>query len=423
MPLKGVLTFKAHFKPDAETYAEADDMLEVVVYTSDALDPYNDPDYRTVLGNVPPSPSAAVEADVYRFSLDSFNGVEGYVAFRHKCKHHSWADVDDVIVYPVSDQWSTASTVGNHLRLTGLHPDTGYDYRVRAILFGHEYNWLEPQLFTTENFIPLADDADVASHADGRLHDVILQGRTFYRDDDRNTLCLPFALTEEQIAASPLAGATIKEPDGAASGLADLTLTLDFKDVSPSGEQGGLIEAGRPYIFKWLDHAHLVISTDADWDAFVQSVAGGETFAGKNVVLSADIVVSAMAGTAEHPFCGTFDGNGHTLCLNINEPGAACAAPFRYVSGATIRNLKTTGSILGGQHCAGIVGAALGGTVSIRNCWMAATVTTSQTHIGGILGHGTTSAATVASCYLNGTLTATNIGVVYGGATRAAHTP
>ena len=84
---------------------------------------------------------------------------------------------------------------------------------------------------------------------------VILPGRVLFKDGGWNTLCLPFSLSAEQIAAdnSPLKGITaLKEldtegtHDGHKTGFDATTgtLYLFFKDVTS-------IEAGKPYIFKW----------------------------------------------------------------------------------------------------------------------------------------------------------------------------
>ena len=235
---------------------------------------------------------------------------------------------------------------------------------------------------------------------------VVLKDRTLYRNDDWNTLCLPFSMSIDQIAASPLAGVTIMELNGTTSNLTNGTLTLNFNEALN-------IEAGRPYIVKW-QHPTLIINDTEGWNNFAEAVNKGTTsFAGKLVQLGADIYVSTMVGTDEHPFCGTFDGNGHTLNVSINSDDDY-AAPFSYIRNAFIRNVKVTGSVSGGNYCAGIVGAALGGINSIRNCWMAASVTGSS-NIGGILGHGTASFTTIANCYLNGSLTGNRIGVFCGG--------
>ena len=111
--------------------------------------------------------------------------------------------------------------------------------------------------------IILADDADNSSTItalDGCTLDVTLQDRTLYKDGDWNTLTLPFTLTAEQIAASPLAGCTLMELDK--DGIYDTdkqtgydastgTLYLYFKDATA-------IEAGVPYIVKWASGGNIV---------------------------------------------------------------------------------------------------------------------------------------------------------------------
>ena len=100
--------------------------------------------------------------------------------------------------------------------------------------------------------VALADNADNSSliataATSGETLDVTLVGRTLTKDGYWNTLCLPFSLTAEQIAASPLAGATIKTMDNSNTGtsLSDVgALTLKFNTVDA-------IEAGKPYIVKW----------------------------------------------------------------------------------------------------------------------------------------------------------------------------
>ena len=73
--------------------------------------------------------------------------------------------------------------------------------------------------------------------------DVTLQGRTLYKDGTWNTICLPFDLDADALATSPLAGAEIRRLSGAS--FDGSTLTLNFTAVSA-------IEAGRPYIIKWV---------------------------------------------------------------------------------------------------------------------------------------------------------------------------
>ena len=77
--------------------------------------------------------------------------------------------------------------------------------------------------------------------ADGKTRNVMLVGRTFYKDGDWNTLCLPFAMTANQVAAqlNPTKLMTLST-----SSFSGGTLTLNFEDATT-------IEAGKPYIVKW----------------------------------------------------------------------------------------------------------------------------------------------------------------------------
>lgn len=78
-------------------------------------------------------------------------------------------------------------------------------------------------------------------------YDITLAYRTFYRDGSWNTLCLPFALTAEQIASSDLRGADIRTLTG--SSFSGGTLTLEFSTSSLTS-----IEAGKPYLVRWTDY-------------------------------------------------------------------------------------------------------------------------------------------------------------------------
>jgi len=118
-----------------------------------------------------------------------------------------------------------------------------------------------------------------------------------------------------------------------------------------------------------------LISSADDWNTFATNVNNGISFSGKVIKLTNDISVTTMAGGYQddnyQPFSGTFDGGGHTLTLNVNNQ-SRFAAPFKCVSGATIRNLHTTGTIDGtgnsdGKLLAGLIGVSFGNT-TITGC-------------------------------------------------------
>ena len=93
-----------------------------------------------------------------------------------------------------------------------------------------------------------ADNSSVLQEYDNQTCDVVLTGRTLFKDGSWNTLCLPFSLSAAQIAANTdFAGATLMTMDVTGKNgfdTEDGTLYLCFKTATA-------IEAGVPYIVKW----------------------------------------------------------------------------------------------------------------------------------------------------------------------------
>ena len=135
------------------------------------------------------------------------------------------------------------------------------------------------------------------------------------------------------------------------------------------------------------DGSAYVLSTAADWDAFAASVRAGKRYLGQTVRLAADVAAASVAGTETLPFCGTFDGRGRTLDAALSGTGRF-VAPFAFIEGATISNLTVAGTVEGGMHCAGLVGYIGLGTNLVADCTVAAAVTTTNSHCGGVVGHG-----------------------------------
>jgi hypothetical protein len=133
------------------------------------------------------------------------------------------------------------------------------------------------------------------------------------------------------------------------------------------------------------------ITSTADWTTFVQMVEDAKNEYWVDARLMNDITVTSYAGGSQAAcYRGTFDGNGHTLNVNINRNGAdnGAAAPFVYVGDATIKNLHVTGTAKGGIHSAGLIGCRVGSpTITIDRVWVSTDVTSSSTHAAGVLGH------------------------------------
>ena len=202
----------------------------------------------------------------------------------------------------------------------------------------------------------------------------------------------------------------------------DVTATVVFWGDWP--KQGEGTEAS-PYL----------ISSADDWNNFAQNVKLGRSYSGSHVKLTADISVSHMAGgyladDNYQPFSGTFDGDGHTLTINLNNQ-SRFAAPFKCVKDATIKNLRTAGTIDGTGNADGKLLAGLAGicfsSATITNCRSSVTLTTNfgeDAAMAGIVAGTKGGSLTIEGCVFDGTMTgSTNTrcagisGYEYGGTT------
>ena len=134
------------------------------------------------------------------------------------------------------------------------------------------------------------------------------------------------------------------------------------------------------------------------WDAFCDALQDNDTynrFSGKTVKLGADITVSRMAGSSQHDFCGTFDGQGYTLTFTSTE-NVNGVAPFSYVSETTptggtevshpaIRNLNVVADInTTAQYASALVGR-MWCTLTIEGCTVGGTIQTSNKYAAGFI--------------------------------------
>ncbi len=151
----------------------------------------------------------------------------------------------------------------------------------------------------------------------------------------------------------------------------------------------------------------MLISNSDDWDLFAATVNGGKTTL--DGILTADVDAgSTMVGNESNKYAGTFDGAGHTLTFNY-KGSSSMVAPFKEVDGATIIDLKTTGSITSSDNLlAGIVGQVNGATTLTR-CASDMSITTtvgSNGRIGGLVARNgqTGSSLTLNNCMYNGAI-------------------
>lgn len=168
----------------------------------------------------------------------------------------------------------------------------------------------------------------------------------------------------------------------------------------------------------------------------VQDIGTAEAFAAMepdgNYQLTADITVTAPYGndiTGFTGFTGTFDGNGHTVTLDITASTANVGLFSKLAGGAVVKNVITAGSVTVDHtnkksYVGGIAGYANAyeNPILIENCKNTAAISGYKA-VGGILGQGTnTNGITIYSCANTGTIAGANtqIGGIAGSITATA---
>ena len=139
-------------------------------------------------------------------------------------------------------------------------------------------------------------------------------------------------------------------------------------------------------------HIPATIDNNTDWQNFGTVVTIGYDYSGKTVTLGNNVSVSTVVGTADRPFAGTFDGQGHTLTVNISVSSGSSntpAAPFAAIGGATIQNLHVAGSISSNAMRPASIASFVTDDSEITNCKSSVSITASldaDVDAGGFVG-------------------------------------
>lgn len=176
-----------------------------------------------------------------------------------------------------------------------------------------------------------------------------------------------------------------------------------------------------------------LLGSEWDWQNFAELV---QTTSTANAKMTADIdlgddqtTIGSGNTNAEYAnvvFKGVFDGNGHTLTVNYNT-SEGFYAPIRHISGATIKNLHVTGSIVSsGGRVGGIVCGVFGGSSiqsKIEKCRSSVILTSNcqvpksdAESVGGIVGQvGFNSKLSLEDCIFDGEITGHVSNVIWSG--------
>ena len=149
----------------------------------------------------------------------------------------------------------------------------------------------------------------------------------------------------------------------------------------------------------------------------VQNIGTAEAFAAMepsgSYTLTKDIIVTEPYAS---DFSGTFDGNGHTVTLNIAASTPNVGLFSKLADGAVVKNVKVDGTVSGTEGVAGIAAQANGATIS--GCINCAIISATGRYVGGIVGK--LQGGTVENCYNTGAISssrnrpAVNLGGIVG---------
>lgn len=197
---------------------------------------------------------------------------------------------------------------------------------------------------------------------------------------------------------------------------------LDLSDTN-SRAFGFSVRLVKEYSLSTDATGDFIIASKADWEKFCSDINNGSTYSGQTVKLTADIsgVTTRTGKDSDNPFSGTFDGQGHTMNLNIytTTTDDVTSAPFGYISGATIKNLHITGSetTTAYMRAASIAGFAENSTIT--NCWSEVALTSGYNKdidcgafVATVIAN---SSLTLNGCLFTGTITYTNAAGYEGG--------
>ena len=163
----------------------------------------------------------------------------------------------------------------------------------------------------------------------------------------------------------------------------------------------------------------VLISNADDWTTFRNKVEEAKGQYDVNAILTADITLTGkgkdyIAGyTANYPYRGTFDGNGHTLNLNISDD-AYNTGLFSHVANATFKNVKLTGTISCSKSKFGSLIGCIDDNYSVtfENCQSSVTLKSSVNGdgtMGGFVGALNSNAkATFRNCKFDGSFDGPN---------------
>ena len=214
------------------------------------------------------------------------------------------------------------------------------------------------------------------------------------------TVVMVVSLLPTSVLADTLAADQEQQTQQEQTAPADTENTVPAEDEETQEQQEPAVETPAPRSARSGGAVQaLTEGTISSAEAFAEMDASG------SYKLTADITVTAPYA---YDFSGTFDGNGHTVTLAINQPLKDNIGLFSKISStATVKNVAVNGNVIGSRCVGGIAGTSNG---TITQCQNKATITATKngsgnySQAGGIVGYAEN--ATITSCANVGTVNA-----------------
>ncbi|MBR6140304.1 MAG: choice-of-anchor J domain-containing protein [Bacteroidaceae bacterium] len=203
---------------------------------------------------------AATSGEIVTIDLTAYAGQTGYIAIHHVSYDCYLLVIDDFGVYEYipASAWQEMAVTEKTATISGLATNNLYEYQIQSVKGGSTSEWSKLADFALLTLDSEVDNSDLINTYNGKQAHVTLANRTFYKDGKWNTVYLPFDMTLDEVAASPLADADVRTLTN--------NITVDGNDVTlnftAEGEAlttwgGNMFFGGVPYIVKWASGSNI----------------------------------------------------------------------------------------------------------------------------------------------------------------------
>ena len=172
------------------------------------------------------------------------------------------------------------------------------------------------------------------------------------------------------------------------------------------------------YVIRRNRDGAMLIKDAAEWKLFCKLV-NEKGLTNLNARLDGDVNLGGdivMVGTNANKYAGTFNGQEYALKINWNSGNETDIAPFKSVNGATIKNLRTEGTIKSSSRfLAGLIDEVYGDNNTISGCVSNVNITSTYADnrcaAGGLISYiSSNTQVTITDCLVKGEINGTGAG-------------